>query len=326
MNYSYEEIYWQCGQYDQVAIIIFPFRSQAYNDFGERLVGKFKYTFDERIELETLFKSEVNQRSDKMIKIFPFPPSSNNLSIEQCEKLGLDGFLCSDIRSLKLLALNDTNRFTISEQKEVPNLIKIKVDLGGWDIKKMYYDLQGSKTENGLNLSQKAEEENFLKIDHERLLNRLKVVKKELGKTQYDTLIKKDPHYLNFFHSICNSFGSETETLSLTSFPIWWDFERYIHIYFHHVNLFNDLYNEKTYFQYESKYIKNIIKIILHQLNDQIQEHFSNGSSNKLKKFFRIGKQAAYYDGVYYRVEVEPSGRLFTFHPYNQGTIKGKSR
>lgn len=30
-----------------------------------------------------------------------------------------------------------------------------------------------------------------------------------------------------------------------------------------------------------------------------------------------MGTRSIYYDGIYYRIEIEPTGRLITFHPYN---------
>lgn len=52
MNFSYEEIYSMYGQYDTFVTLDFHQGSEAYNKFGQSLMGTFKYTLEQREELE----------------------------------------------------------------------------------------------------------------------------------------------------------------------------------------------------------------------------------------------------------------------------------
>jgi len=97
---------------------------------------------------------------------------------------------------------------------------------------------------------------------------------------------------------------------------IYLDLERFLHIYARHVTETNvgGNFEAKTVFQYKYDDIIRIIKAVVESASADIQEHFEK---NAEKKFVRMGKRSIYFDGHYYRVEIEPSGRLFTFHPYN---------
>jgi hypothetical protein len=58
---------------------------------------------------------------------------------------------------------------------------------------------------------------------------------------------------------------------------------------------------------------EGIEKLVISSQSSEIQEHFKNTPS---KNFKRSGKRAVYIYGNYYHVEIEPSGRLLTFYPY----------
>lgn len=107
----------------------------------------------------------------------------------------------------------------------------------------------------------------------------------------------------------------EDETLLAREFPVWWDFERFLHIYIRHVKetQVGSRYEGKSIFQYKFQDVMRIIKIVVENTEEEIVEHFKNSTGI----FVRRGGRAAYYDGHYYRIEIEPNGRLLTFHPYN---------
>lgn len=48
--------------------------------------------------------------------------------------------------------------------------------------------------------------------------------------------------------------------------------------------------------------------------SNDIQEHFKNFPK---RIYRRMGARSIYYDGHYYRVEIEANGSLLSFHPYN---------
>ena len=68
MNFSYEEIYSMYGQYDTFVTLDFHQGSEAYNKFGQSLMGTFKYTLEQREELEQLLKLSIVQ-----VKEYYFP-------------------------------------------------------------------------------------------------------------------------------------------------------------------------------------------------------------------------------------------------------------
>ena len=114
--------------------------------------------------------------------------------------------------------------------------------------------------------------------------------------------------------NICNQF--ESEVLLPFEIPIWWDFERFLHIYLRHVKetKVGERFAERTIFQYKFKDVNRIVKTVIESVYDEIKEHFKEKPN---ENFRRLGKRSISYDGNYYRVEIEPSGRLLTFHPYN---------
>ena len=113
---------------------------------------------------------------------------------------------------------------------------------------------------------------------------------------------------------ICSQF--ESEVLLPFEIPIWWDFERFLHIYVRHVKetKVGERFAERTIFQYKFKDVRRIVKAVIESVYDEIKEHFRERPT---ENFRRIGRRSISYDGNYYRVEIEPSGRLLSFHPYN---------
>jgi hypothetical protein len=108
----------------------------------------------------------------------------------------------------------------------------------------------------------------------------------------------------------------EDEILVPYQFSIWWDFDRFVHIYLRHVKetQVGERFQGKSIFQYKFKEIKRLISIVVGTIYEEIVEHFKN---NPAKVFFRMGERAVHYDGHFYRIDIEPSGRLIEFHPYN---------
>ena len=108
----------------------------------------------------------------------------------------------------------------------------------------------------------------------------------------------------------------EKDLILLYKLPIWWDFERFVHIYSRHVEetKYGDRNKEKTSFTYEFENIWRVIKIVCERVYKEAIKHFESSDSN----FRRMGARSVYYDGVYYRIEIEKTGRLIAFHPYNE--------
>lgn len=113
---------------------------------------------------------------------------------------------------------------------------------------------------------------------------------------------------------ICSQF--EDEILLPFEIPIWWEFKRFLHIYIRHVKetKIGERFTEKTIFQYKFKDIKRIVKAVIESVYDEIKQEFKEQPN---KNFRRMGTRSILYDGNYYRIVIEPTGRLIDFHPYN---------
>ena len=108
----------------------------------------------------------------------------------------------------------------------------------------------------------------------------------------------------------------EDERLTDGKFPVWWDYDRFIHIYMRHVKetQIGDRFESKTVFQYKLKDIKRVVKTVLESIENEIQEHFAH---NPEQEFRRIGEMSIYFKGDYYALQIAPNGRLVRFHKNN---------
>lgn len=105
----------------------------------------------------------------------------------------------------------------------------------------------------------------------------------------------------------------EDEQLNTGKFPVWWDYERFIHIYMRHVKetQIGDRFESKTVFQYKLKDIKRVVKAVIESIENDVQEHFAD---NPEQEFRRIGEMSIYFNGDYYALQIAPNGRLMRFH------------
>lgn len=363
MNFSYEEIYSMYGQYDTFVTLDFHQGSEAYNKFGQSLMGTFKYTLEQREELEQLLKLKHIHRSSKRIL---FSPSIlHDLSEEQKIFLDKEGILNEDIASVSSVNRPRKNVYSEKNKKEVPNQIKIDVNISEQESYMMMLGLYKTKLKDGCELSNiekndfyalkqyfepnniTAEELQYI-IDNDTNQPKLPIREKYLKiKSCYVGLTdEEDKEIHNIWHIqlkeketilkneiqradsnwnnlpfeqqiklLYITYRFEDEVLLSWSKSIWWDLERFLHIVIRHTaDLQNGSYKEKTTFQYEFSNIRNLIISVITSAQKEIEEEFK---VNPNKSFKRQGKRAIYFNGNYYRVEIEASGRLLTFHPYN---------
>lgn len=131
MNFSAEEIYSMYGQYDTFVTLEFQYNSDEYNRFGNRLMGVFLYTLEERKKYEEVLQREPISRTDTQIK---FSPSSiEKLSAENIEVLDRYGIQASSINVISSFNRQRKNRFAEKGTKEIPNQITIQAPrIDGW--------------------------------------------------------------------------------------------------------------------------------------------------------------------------------------------------
>jgi hypothetical protein len=171
-------------------------------------------------------------------------------------------------------------------------------------------------------------------ITEEEIEEFAKLVVKEIV-YKNEVIDKEITHSTDRINEISNTYGSELENLKkicrgfdekIIAFgekTIFLEFERFVHIYARHVaetQIGEKFVNDKSVFQYKFDDIIRVIKMVVESVNNEIQEHFKQTPN---KPFRRMGSRSIYIDGHYYRVEIEPNGKLKDFHPYNDDENTG---
>lgn len=107
-------------------------------------------------------------------------------------------------------------------------------------------------------------------------------------------------------------FTDETLSEHQTQHPVYWDEERFVHIYGrHYVDHFINMstYNG-THFQYSFKDVRRLLCMVLESLQKEIEIALSGG-----KNYNKYGDQGYYFNGNYYTLKIDANGRLMTFFP-----------
>lgn len=128
-----------------------------------------------------------------------------------------------------------------------------------------------------------------------------------------DRLKIDNPNAFKELMSLVYGFEPETLTIWGWSHHVYWDFERFIHIYLRHYK--NFLINESskgqgTGFQYTIKDIRRIINLVLDANKVAIETRLEAG-----KSFHLQNDNGYYFNGNYYSLKIDPDGRLMQFHP-----------
>ncbi len=183
-----------------------------------------------------------------------------------------------------------------------------------------YFELEAKFKDNLISVDDINE---FITLIAEETKEKNRIIDSELQRTnqKLSELIKHYGDKIENLKKMCSSF--EEEILLYGEKIIYLDFERFVHIYSLHVTETKVVNKSKikTVFQYKFDDIMQLISAVLESSKDEIQEHFKN---NPKEQFRRMGSRSIYFDGHYYRVEIDIDGRLFTFHPYNNNEEKDK--
>ena len=208
--------------------------------------------------------------------------------------------------ALILLRLSDDNpqKQKLKQDFTDPNTGKLKSSIRLQYLSKKY------ATEAGL-----TEEENkeLFQIMDEIGQERANILKSELEQSseKYKELGMNSPENLAKLVALSSSF--KPQRLTHNKKPVWWDYERFIHIYIRHVSEIQtgERFKSKTPFQYEFKDIQKLVINVLRTVEDEIQQHFEK---NPEKPFKRHGEMSVYYEGDYYVIDIAPDGRLMAFY------------
>ena len=173
-----------------------------------------------------------------------------------------------------------------------------------------YYYLN-SKFEHGTINDDEFEE--LKELINQKATEKVLIIKKELEKSsqKWKQLAIDKQAALRILIAMATHF--ETHRLTSAKNPVWWDFERFVHIFMRHVSetKIGERFEIKTAFQYKAKDIKSLIKIVLDICDKEIAEHFEKKPGIEFK---RQGERAVYFDGDYYSFRIDKDGKLMTFH------------
>ncbi len=130
-EFSFNDLYELVGKNQFMTTFNFKRDSDAYSLYGESVVGIIYYNHD--IEVKLRNGTALDEKDGS--KIHVTTPSSENLSIEQVERLKYEygGFLITDIESISFLPFSKDIKKHTSGEKKVPNIINIEVDCQGID-------------------------------------------------------------------------------------------------------------------------------------------------------------------------------------------------
>ncbi len=147
------------------------------------------------------------------------------------------------------------------------------------------------------------------------------LINKELQKSteKLKQLSDKFGDQIENLNSICHKY--EERIMLFGEKLIFLNFERFLHIFIRHATetQIGDRFQGKTVFQYKFDDVIRIISLVMDVASNDIQEHFKNHPESNYR---RMGKRSIYFDGHYYRVEIDADGSLLTFHPYNNNEEK----
>jgi hypothetical protein len=126
MNFSIEEIYFMYGQYDAFVALQFHEGTKSDELFGTNgIMGRFKYTLDEKKALETLRGSSDIQRTKSNFRFIP--SDKHSLSSDIQTLLDREGLVCSDIAVISSFSRPRENRFIVKGEKEIPDKLTITI-------------------------------------------------------------------------------------------------------------------------------------------------------------------------------------------------------
>lgn len=162
------------------------------------------------------------------------------------------------------------------------------------------------------------EETQLTELYTRRFNERQELLAMELRNNSNDTIKKFAMRHFKLYQQISAfslEFDDEVLIPTNTSVTIFWDFASFLHIYLRHFAPLqpDGAFKARTSFQYNFRDIQRLIKIVIESALPEIIERLSAG-----KDFRKGGEKSLYFNGNYYAIRIEPSGRLDSFSPYHK--------
>lgn len=100
--------------------------------------------------------------------------------------------------------------------------------------------------------------------------------------------------------------------LTVGKHQVYWTLESYAHIALRHVKgLQVGQFTDRTVFPYRAEDLKALVEKVLGCVEEEIAHHHK---SNPGRPFYLVGSRCVYFNGDYYALRIDPSGRLVNFH------------
>jgi hypothetical protein len=152
-----------------------------------------------------------------------------------------------------------------------------------------------------------------LRLEKERLLKRLVILDNQLKNmgTNLEKL-KKDKNDI-YSHILLNmSMFKEVRLNSTGKYPVFLDYEGYIHIGLRHITewQFCDFFAERAMFQLKEDDVIPMLKRVVDAINEDYQDKKEQRPDFLYRKF---GKNSLYLNGDYYMIHIGKSGRIENF-------------
>lgn len=261
------------------------------------------------------FASRETKELPKPIKIdVDFSDTDvDSFSIFMYEKKIESGYVLCPFENYHYLALL-LDKHGESMDKEEYNQLFVDPATGDLNSYVYYYYLKNKYLKGRASA---LEEKWFKQMNERRTKKRVEILHRELRKASLNIKNLEKRYQRALLQLIKISAIFEGLNLTNTKYPIWLDYERFIHIFSRHVseNQIGERFSDKTSFQYDYASIIRLIKIVLALVNDEISEHFSQ---EEKRSFKRHGKKAVYYQGDYFVIDIDANGRLMTFYPLSK--------
>ena len=160
----------------------------------------------------------------------------------------------------------------------------------------------------------------FVKLVIDEIQYKNQIIDAEINRSteRISTVAENYGEELESLKKICKEY--DERVIAFGEKIIFLEFERFVHIYARHVaeTQIGERFAIKSVFQYKFEDIIRVIKLVIESINKEIQAHFK---ATPEAPFRRMGKRSVYFDGHYYRIEIEPTGSLKDFHPYNDERV-----
>jgi hypothetical protein len=199
----------------------------------------------------------------------------------------------------------EPNELTMKEKTEMfseDGQLKDPVEWEYLQIKLVREDISAKETEKlgaMFNLKNRAD---FLLLD--KYLQEVGSSMQKLAATNIDQAVK--------LFSKTNSF-KERRLNSIGKIPVYLDVDGYLHIYTRHVEEMkvNDRFEHKDNFQWKEGDVFTVMQKVVQKIDKEIQDFFERTPNTR---YSRYGSQSIYFEGDYYTIHIEPTGRIATFY------------